>query len=145
MRISDLLFLFAPLVLGLGSSVFVPYKICGLKPKLQPPGWVFGVGWSILYFLLGILMMKVWIANKRTWSNVLKYLCFLLFLLISWWIVFASICVPVIAFMSILVVTAFSIWCFSLLLKEKNRLNAWLILPLIIWLFFASYLSFKTF
>ena len=30
------------------------------KPAAMPPGWVFGVAWSVLYVLLGIALALVW-------------------------------------------------------------------------------------
>ena len=31
-----------------------------VRPPLSPPGWLFAVAWSILYFLMGVSLYLVW-------------------------------------------------------------------------------------
>ena len=44
----------APIILGIGSGYFVSRKkIPKVKSYLNPPSWLFGIVWPILYLLLG--------------------------------------------------------------------------------------------
>ena len=47
------LWIFSPIVLGLGSSaLFISRnRIPKVRSKWNPPGWVFGVVWPVLYLL----------------------------------------------------------------------------------------------
>ena len=39
-----------------GSGYGNPWFDALVKPEAMPPGWVFGVAWTILYILLGLVL-----------------------------------------------------------------------------------------
>ena len=111
------------------------------KPPLSPPGWVFGVVWTILYTLMGISAARIWtapptLARSRGlnlfiaqlivnffWSpiffNARAYGLALLWLLLLW------------------VLVLLMIWQFRQVDKTAARLQ----IPYLIWLTFAAYLN----
>ena len=104
-----------------------------VKSNLNPPGYVFGIVWPILYLLMGI---TIW----RTY-NVIKNLFYVqLFLNAIWSWLFFSFHLPLIALLDIWLLIFINLKILLLILKE-DKLAAFLFAPYIMWLFFASYLN----
>lgn len=104
-----------------------------VKSNLNPPGYVFGIVWPILYLLMGI---TIW----RTY-NVIKNLFYVqLFLNAIWSWLFFSFHLPLIALLDIWLLIFINLKILFLIFKE-DRLAALLFVPYITWLFFASYLN----
>ena len=104
-----------------------------VKSNLNPPGYVFGIVWPILYLLMGI---TIW----RTY-NVIKNLFYVqLFLNAIWSWLFFSFHLPLIALLDIWLLIFINLKILFLIFKE-DRLAALLFVPYITWLFFAYYLN----
>jgi len=103
------------------------------KSDLNPPGYVFGIVWPILYFLMGI---TIW----RTYNAIKNLFYIQLFLNAIWSWLFFSFHLPLIALLDIWLLIFINIKILLLILKE-DKLTAVLHTPYIIWLFFASYLN----
>jgi tryptophan-rich sensory protein len=104
-----------------------------VKSNLNPPGYVFGIVWPILYLLMGI---TIW----RTY-NVIKNLFYVqLFLNAIWSWLFFSFHLPLIALLDIWLLIFINLKILLLISKE-DKLAAFLFAPYIMWLFFASYLN----
>jgi benzodiazapine receptor len=142
--ITDYIFLAAPLILGLGLPYLfnVKYSQCGRRPRLQPPSFVFGIAWSILYALYGLC--GFWTFRRKGFGLEIYMWLALLTLLNLWFLIFMSQCLPSIAFTSILVILAFTIGTSIVYFKQGLRKESLLLTPLVAWLIFASYLSYDT-
>lgn len=107
------------------------------RSSLQPPGYVFAVAWSILYLLLGFSMA---LLHRHQHYHALANLAALLFGLNAWWVLFGPRCRPVPALVSILALLA---GCVVVTLDtfRVHELAAGLLIPLALWLSFASLLS----
>lgn len=122
-----------PLVLG---------TIVGLITKNQSsnydgivPGFVFSIVWSILYILMGISSYIV--RDDKELMNIYKIN---LGINILWPIIFFSLKLRVLAFFWILIlilVVGYMIYRFY----NKNKISAYLLIPYILWLVFASVLN----
>ena len=104
-----------------------------IKSDLNPPGYVFGIVWPILYFLMGI---TIW----RTYNAIKNLFYIQLFLNAIWSWLFFSFHLPLIALLDIWLLIFINIKILLLILKE-DMLAAVLHTPYIMWLFFASYLN----
>ena len=143
---SDVAFLLAPVALGLGSAwLLAPrkYRPCGRRPALQPPGWAFGVAWPLLYLLAGASAALAWRRAGRRWSRGLVALAVALAALMAWWVVFANRCSPAAAFAAIVPAAGSVVAAAALMWADGADASAALLLPLVAWMAFASYLSFK--
>ena len=104
-----------------------------VKSNLNPPGYVFGIVWPILYLLMGI---TIW----RTYSVIKNLFYVQLFLNAIWSWLFFSFHLPLIALLDIWLLIFINLKILLLISKE-DKLAAFLFTPYIMWLFFASYLN----
>ncbi len=113
-----------------------------IKPALTPPGWVFGVAWTILYIMLGLVLAMLLHARGAKGRGLAIGLFLTQLLLNYLWspLVFGahqvSLGVIVIAFILILAVAA------TFAIKPIRKVAAWLMLPYLVWLGFATVLLF---
>ena len=104
-----------------------------VKSNLNPPGYVFGIVWPILYLLMGI---TIW----RTYSVIKNLFYVQLFLNAIWSWLFFSFHLPLIALLDVWLLIFINLKILLLISKE-DKLAAFLFAPYIMWLFFASYLN----
>lgn len=154
MHYSDIAFLTLPIIIGMGIPALVGIvkknfnknnTPCGnnTKPKIQPPGWVFGVVWSILYILLGVSGYFAWRDSDRDIENIVIILFILLNIsLNAWWLIFSNICAQLASFVSILILFLQTIATVFIGFKKGFNKSGLLTLPLVLWLMFASTLSY---
>jgi tryptophan-rich sensory protein len=145
----SILWIFSPIVLGLGSSaLLIPKnKIPKVRSKWNPPGWVFGVVWPILYLLLGYASYLVWQdktgeKNKRI-GNILEKYSIHLVLLLLWWPYFVYFPNAIFATISLLLLAISAVyigWKFY----KINKMAGLCLIPYTIWLFFATFLTSRT-
>ena len=122
-----------------GSSVNNWYQ--GLtKPALNPPSWLFGPVWTLLYVLMAVAAWKVWLEG-RFWGvpGALFALQLVLNFLWSW--LFFGQRRPDLALVEIVILWV-SILAMILAFRQVSAGTQWLLLPYILWVTFAGYLNF---
>lgn len=110
------------------------------KPSWTPPSWVFGPVWTTLYVLMGTAAALVW--NSRKFGRVAACWFFVAHLVVNalWSIVFfglhellLSVCIIVLLWLLIAMLIA--------VFSRYSRLAAWLLVPYILWVSYASTLN----
>ena len=130
--IMNYLYLLLPILSVYSVGTFYPIeKDAGKEVAYRPPGWVFGVVWPVLLLLIG----KSWTLAP----DLSKYYIILTTLLASWSMFYANN--RSLAFLNIL--TSIGITIYLILSKFKKK-SSNLLIPLLAWLSFASYLSFNS-
>ena len=104
-----------------------------IKSPLNPPGYVFGIVWPILYLLMSISAFRTFNESKNL------FLIQLLFNAIWSWLFFAFQ-MPFIALLNIWLLIYLNIKL-NLKMFYQDKLSGFLFIPYILWLFFASYLN----
>ena len=104
-----------------------------IKSDLNPQGYVFGIVWPILYFLMGITIWRTYELIKN-----LFYIQLILNLIWSW--LFFSFHLTLIALINIWLLIFINVKILFMIFK-KDKLAAFLHMPYIFWLLFASYLN----
>ena len=104
-----------------------------IKSQLNPPGYIFGIVWPILYILMSISAFRTFNQTKNL------FLIQLLFNAIWSWLFFAFQ-MPFIALMNIWLLIYLNIKL-NLKMFYQDRLSGILFIPYVLWLFFASYLN----
>ena len=110
------------------------------KPYWNPPNWIFGPMWTALYILMGIAIALIWYA-----SHQLKKLAVGLFIVqfvlnLGWSFIFFNLHAIGWAFAEILVMLLF-IALTTHRFYKINKVAAWLMLPYLLWVSFATVLN----
>jgi benzodiazapine receptor len=121
-----------------------------VKPFFQPPNWLFGPVWTLLYITMGISFGRIWqVANRSRYPIIRKYALRGMFLFImhlilnlAWTPVFFGLQNPLLALVVILV-----LWLMILfVIRHFNRLDSLsglILIPYLLWVTFASILNFS--
>ena len=104
-----------------------------VKSSLNPPGYVFGIVWPIIYLLMSISAFRTFNETKNL------FLIQLLFNAIWSWLFFAFQ-MPLIALLNIWLLIYLNIKL-NLKMFYQDKLSALLFIPYVLWLLFASYLN----
>lgn len=113
------------------------------KPLLNPPSWVFGPVWTMLYIFMGIALFVVWRSPSRQ-SKRWAYVFFGVQLVLNtlWSIVFFGWQNPQLAFFE-LVALWLAILATIITFYRISHTAAWLLVPYLVWVSFAGYLNFS--
>ena len=114
------------------------------KPFFNPPNWLFAPVWTTLYILMGIAAGMVWDKGfYHKWvKTALYHFGFQLLLNASWSIVFFGLQLifpALIVIGTLLILLLFTFKWF----KVVNVKAAYLLIPYIFWVFYASLLNFE--
>lgn len=140
--------IFAQLAGAIGALFTTPQTGVGTwysvldKPSFNPPSWVFGPVWTTLFLLMGYASYLIWETKKSTirkWAIALYIVQLVLNTL--WSVLFFGLHSPGVAVIEIVFLEAAIIACTVLFYKIKP-LAAYLMLPYILWVAFASFLNF---
>ena len=113
-----------------------------IQPTLTPPQWVFPVVWSILYALMGISMVRIWQSPpSQARSTGLNLFVVQLILNFFWPLIYFNAQAYGLALIWILLLWA-AVLAMILEFLKTDPLAAWLQVPYLIWLTFATYLNF---
>jgi tryptophan-rich sensory protein len=104
-----------------------------IKSPLNPPGYVFGIVWPILYLLMSISAFRTFNKTKNL------FLIQLLFNALWSWLFFAFQ-MPFVALINIWLLIYLNIKI-NLKMFYQDKLSGLLFIPYVLWLFFASYLN----
>lgn len=114
------------------------------KPSFNPPSWVFGPAWITLYTLMGIASYLIW--QKRGESSLAKTALIIFFVHLVfnalWSIIFFGFHSPMWAFVEIVFLWAMILSLIVIFYKIDRR-AAYLLVPYILWVSFASVLNFS--
>jgi tryptophan-rich sensory protein len=140
-----------PLLIGFIGSLFTMESVRTWyttlnKPSFNPPNWIFGPVWTLLYVLMGIAAYRVWLKRKTAewfhWAVVI-YIVQLIFNLM-WSFIFFYLhqigfaLIEIVLLLLLIIINAFIFYRF-------DKLAAWLLLPYFLWVSFATCLTYAIF
>ena len=115
------------------------YEIINV-PSFAPPGWLFPIVWTILYILMGISSYIIYEENDINSSSALKVYGLQLFVNFFWSIIFFNLKNFTFAFIWIILLL-FLIIVMIYRFANINKLAAYLNIPYLLWVAFASVLN----
>ncbi|MGQ9708290.1 MAG: TspO/MBR family protein [bacterium] len=112
------------------------------KPAFNPPRWLFGPAWSLLYILMGIALFLVW---RRGFSNPEVKLALLVFLIqlvlnVIWSFLFFGLRSPIAGLIEIVILWLAILLTLILFFRVSVPAGV-LLLPYLGWVTFASVLN----
>lgn len=142
-----LISLIITLAIGLVSSLFTRPQIAGwygtlTKPSFNPPSWIFAPVWTAIYIMIAIAAYLVWQQrdNSKTYKITAAIYIVQLSFNFSWSIVFFGLHGILPALFVILL-----LWVSIILnirwFKKYSKTAAWLLVPYLLWVSFASILN----
>ncbi len=112
------------------------------KPIFNPPNGVFGPVWTLLYIMMAVAAALIWnvIDSNNNAKTALKYFAIQLALNILWSILFFGLHNPAAAFIEIIILWLL-IFKTYIEFKKINTIAAYLLLPYLFWVSFATILN----
>jgi translocator protein len=116
------------------------------KPVFSPPNWIFAPVWTTLYILMGISIYLVQSSKLKVQSektkvkNAVLIFWIQLFLNVVWSIIFFGLQNPTFALFEIIVLWG-AIFLTIKYFYPISKLAAYLLIPYLIWVTFASILN----
>ncbi len=139
-----------PLIVGYLGSLFTftsvnSWYLTLKKPSFNPPNWIFAPVWTFLFILIGLSFYFIW---KKGYSRENKFAFFVyfiqLFLNLLWSLLFFGLKNPFLGLVDIVLLLIFILINIYLFYKI-SKISAYLLLPYLLWVSFASILNFYIF
>jgi translocator protein len=112
------------------------------KPNFNPPNWIFGPVWTLLFTLMGIALYLVWVAPASGARTTALFLFGVQFVLnVLWSYLFFGINSPLFSLIEIFVLLVF-ILITGFYFYFVNRFAGYLMVPYFLWVSFASILNY---
>ena len=130
------LLVFACSVIGSLANIFISsdsWYVDLVKSPLNPPSFVFGIVWPILYALMAFVSFK---SADKIWKLFIPQLI----LNSAWSWMFFFMHAPLLALINITILI-FLNQKILVILKIESKLLFWLYLPYVLWLSFAAFLN----
>lgn len=113
------------------------------KPSFNPPNWIFGPVWTVLYILMGVAAGLVWSKGfYHIWvKTALYHFGFQLLFNAMWSIVFFGFKAP---FWALIIIVALVLLIVLTIkwFKVVSKVAAYLLYPYLAWVLFATALNF---
>lgn len=127
---------------GIGSiftSSSIPTWYASLiKPAFNPPNWLFGPVWTLLYLLMAVTLYLIWTGKKNVQASRWFYLQ--LMLNAAWSVIFFGLRQPLAAYVCIILlilgIIGTMFWT-----SKTTKTGMYLMIPYLLWVSFASVLN----
>jgi tryptophan-rich sensory protein len=112
------------------------------KPSWQPPDWLFGPAWTLIFALAALAGVLYWRAESKREARLQILAAFALnaFLNTLWSLLFFRMKRPDLALDEVGFLWL-SIALLIVLLRRRSTAAAWLLVPYLLWVSFASFLN----
>jgi tryptophan-rich sensory protein len=142
--------IFCELVGAIGTiftSPAIPIWYAGLnKPFFNPPNWIFGPVWIILFAMMGIALYFVWKKRFKAKKNKIALTFFVIQFIFNvlWSALFFGLRSPLYGLICIILLLA-TILGTIITFYGVDRKAAYLLIPYILWVSFAAVLNLAIF
>tara|TARA_B110000008_G_scaffold247022_1_gene258263 strand:- start:27 stop:458 length:432 start_codon:yes stop_codon:yes gene_type:complete len=123
-------------IIGTLANIFISsdtWYMDLVKSPLNPPSYVFGIVWPILYVLMAFVSFR---SADKIWTLFIPQLI----LNAAWSWMFFFMHAPLLALINIAILIFLNQKILAIL-KNESKLLFWLYLPYVLWLSFAAFLN----
>jgi tryptophan-rich sensory protein len=115
-----------------------------VKPVFNPPNWIFGPIWSLLYIMMGIAAGLIWTSNfeEKIVKKALGFFAIQLALNALWSYLFFGLHNPLLALIEIIILWLLIFETYNQF-RKINKTASYLLLPYLAWVSFATVLNFS--
>jgi translocator protein len=111
------------------------------KPSFNPPNYIFGPVWSVLYLLMGVSFYMIIQSPKSKIRTLAEIIFFVqIFLNFAWSFLFFKFQLLGLSFLEIILIWS-SVLMMIIVFRKINKIAAYLQIPYFLWLSFASVLN----
>lgn len=111
------------------------------KPAWQPPDWLFGPAWTLIYALAAMSALRGWkVSPAAERSRLIGLFCLNGFLNVLWSLLFFRAQRPDWALIEVIFLWLSIVWLMAALAR-KDKFAASLLLPYLFWVAFAGFLN----
>ena len=148
-NIKSLIFnIITPLAVGGISSILTRNSMeiyaSSNQPWFAPPGFLFPIVWTILYILMGISAYMILKSKSDLQFKAIVVYSFQLLVNFIWPLIFFNARMYLFAFFW-LIILLILVLIMTILFYKINKVSAYLQIPYILWLIFASVLNFNVY
>tara|TARA_B100000686_G_scaffold331763_1_gene395683 strand:+ start:7847 stop:8308 length:462 start_codon:yes stop_codon:yes gene_type:complete len=127
---------------GIGSFVTSSFKEPWyseiLLPSFNPPSWIFGPVWTILYIFMSIAAWSAWM--KTADKKILQIYFVHLFFNSIWSVIFFGFHQILIALIDLIIILIFITWLMKIY-YQVNKISFLLMIPYLLWSSYALILN----
>ena len=120
------------------SSFKEPWYSEIILPSFNPPSWVFGPVWTILYIFMSVAAWSAW--NKTSDKKILQIYFIHLFFNSIWSVIFFGFHQIFIALIDLVIILIFIIWLMKIY-YQVNKISFLLMTPYLLWSSYALILN----
>ena len=111
------------------------------KSIFNPPDWIFAPVWTTLYLMMTLAIWLYWHSKNRDMNTIYIYFIHILFNT-TWSIVFFAFHNILLALFNLMILLCLII-ILILRFKRVNYVSAYLMIPYLLWSFYALFLNFN--
>jgi tryptophan-rich sensory protein len=121
----------------------VPWYAGLTKPSFNPPNWIFGPVWTVLYVMMAFAVWRVMRLPEKSATRRLALTLFFLQLALNaaWSLMFFGAHSPLLGMLNIIPQWILII-CTAIIFYRIDKIAGWCLLPLAAWVAFAAILNF---
>ena len=110
-----------------------------IKPAFNPPAWLFGPVWTVLYIMIGLAGGMIWLDRQQNCAGFMAYIVQLIFNFAWSFLFFGAQWIGIALLDMILLIS--SIIVTIILIYPRQKLAAYLLMPYAAWVSFALVLN----
>ena len=112
-----------------------------IKSNFNPPDWIFAPVWTTLYLMMPLAIWFYWHSKNKDMNTVNIYFIHIFFNT-TWSVVFFGFHSILFAFINLIILILLII-VLIFRFKRVNKVSAYLMIPYLLWSFFALFLNFN--
>ena len=129
--------------LGGAATDIGPWYQALTKPSWQPPDWLFGPAWTLIYALTALAALEAWISAPKGWprTRIIGFFSLNALLNLLWSQLFFGFQRPDWALIEVVALWA-SIILLMVVVRPYATRAVWLLVPYLLWVSFAGFLNY---